>query len=322
MIVDLFAGPGGWDEGLSMVGRDDVIGMEIDEDACKTASAAGHVRWMLDVLDLDPQDFDNVNGRLFDLEGLVASPPCPAFSQGGEGHGRKEDVRRSMLDFIYACGDAGKWIDPPSYYCDEDIRADLTLQPLRWALTARPKWMAFEQVPVVETHWYAMAEVLRQFGYDASTRVLNFANYGLPQFRERAILLASLDDEIVWPAPTHQDLRHHDSLFDNLEPWTSVADALKVKGGDPILQRPAATVTGGGGKDNGTGIFLDKRFRNALRAALNRPTGGVLRPWEAGVLQGFPTAYPWRGYLASQYMQIGNAMPPTMAALLLGQFVR
>lgn len=69
MIVDLFAGPGGWDQGLGMLGRTDVIGVEWDRAACNTATAAGHARIQADVAALDPAMFVGV-------EGLIASPPC------------------------------------------------------------------------------------------------------------------------------------------------------------------------------------------------------------------------------------------------------
>lgn len=46
MIVDLFAGPGGWDEGLRLLGvQDVVVGLELDSAACATAEAAGHLRY-------------------------------------------------------------------------------------------------------------------------------------------------------------------------------------------------------------------------------------------------------------------------------------
>ena len=314
MIVDLFAGPGGWDEGLRVAGaRDLIYGLENDRYACDTAIAAGHQRIQVDVEGVD-------SWRYLQIRGLVASPPCQAFSQGGHGEGYKEKARRVMLDHIYECRSG--WVEPTGILCEADIRADLTLQPLKWTLKARPRWVAFEQVPVVATHWYAMCEVLAGAGYDAQSRVMSFADFGLPQLRERAILLASRTQEVAWPEPTHQDLRHHDSLFDDgLAPWVSIGEALGVSGDHPTLQRPSATVTGGGGKDNGTGIFLDKDFRYKLRDALDRPTGGLLSPSEAGVLQGFRPDYPWHGPLGDQYMQIGNAMPPTMAALLLEQFL-
>lgn len=83
MIVDLFAGPGGWDEGLRMIGRTDVLGIEWDESACLTAEAAGHRRVRADVAKLDPRDH-------IGAEGLIASPPCQAWSLAGR-RGGEED---------------------------------------------------------------------------------------------------------------------------------------------------------------------------------------------------------------------------------------
>lgn len=54
MIIDIFAGPGGWDEGLLTLGRSDVIGIEWEKYACATARAAGHRRAQADVSKLDP----------------------------------------------------------------------------------------------------------------------------------------------------------------------------------------------------------------------------------------------------------------------------
>lgn len=47
-VVDLFAGPGGWDEGLKLLGHTSVIGLEWDKSACETATAAGHHRAQVD----------------------------------------------------------------------------------------------------------------------------------------------------------------------------------------------------------------------------------------------------------------------------------
>lgn len=53
MILDLFAGPGGWDEGLRDLGRTDVVGLDLDDAACRAAMAAGHLRIRADVTGLD-----------------------------------------------------------------------------------------------------------------------------------------------------------------------------------------------------------------------------------------------------------------------------
>lgn len=69
-IVDGFAGPGGWSEGLRRLGYAEV-GLEIDATACATARAAGHERIEADVAALNPHD-------LAPAWGFIASPPCPA----------------------------------------------------------------------------------------------------------------------------------------------------------------------------------------------------------------------------------------------------
>ena len=67
-IVDTFAGPGGWDEGMRMLGLTDVIGIEWDAAACATAEAAGHRRIQADVAALDLLGWP--------CWGKVSSPPC------------------------------------------------------------------------------------------------------------------------------------------------------------------------------------------------------------------------------------------------------
>src|SRR5690606_16773515 len=80
MILDLFAGPGGWDEGLRMIGRTDVTGVEWDEEACATAEAAGHARIHMDVRDYSL----SLKSGGPNVEGIVASPPCQPFSENGK----------------------------------------------------------------------------------------------------------------------------------------------------------------------------------------------------------------------------------------------
>jgi DNA (cytosine-5)-methyltransferase 1 len=86
MILDLFAGPGGWSEGLRSLGMDE-IGLEWDESACRTRSAAGHRTIRCDVAAYPVEPFV---GR---VRGLIASPPCQAFSMAGKGGGRDEIAR-------------------------------------------------------------------------------------------------------------------------------------------------------------------------------------------------------------------------------------
>src|SRR5689334_16394927 len=81
--VDLFAGPGGWSEGLASLGFTE-LGIDNDAAACATAEAAGHARLQADIHALDPYE------TVGEVAGLIGSPPCPGFSPAGKGLGRKD----------------------------------------------------------------------------------------------------------------------------------------------------------------------------------------------------------------------------------------
>lgn len=235
--VDLFAGPGGWDEGARALGLR-TVGVEWDHSACLTAVAAGHPRVRADVRTVPVEPFVGVRG-------LIASPPCPTFSAAGKGSGR-HDLPLLLLA-IKRLG-VGEWPGEQIAACEDD-RTALTLEPLRWALALQPEWVALEQVPAVLPVWEAMAEVLRAHGYSVATGSLQAEQYGVPQTRRRAVLVASRVREVALPAPTHTKYgKGKPRQQDGLEPWVSMADAL----GWGMDARPSVTVasttdTGAGG---------------------------------------------------------------------------
>ena len=102
MILDLFAGPGGWSEGLRSLGLRD-IGLEWDRDACLTRRAAGHRTIRADVAAYPTEPF------VGKVSGLIASPPCQAFSMAGKGDGRAEIAHLHAA--VEACRDgwSARW---------------------------------------------------------------------------------------------------------------------------------------------------------------------------------------------------------------------
>jgi DNA (cytosine-5)-methyltransferase 1 len=205
----------------------------------------------------------------------------------------------------------------------EDERTGLVLQPLRWALEAHQAGNAYEvivleQVPAVLPVWEAMATVLETLGYKTATGILRAEEYGVPQTRRRAILIANRYLTPALPVPTHQRFRRKASAeqpallpcqsigktLDRLEPFELVSNY--GTGGDPkargrrTSKEPAFTVTGK--------VSRNRLFSN--EGELDR-----LKVSEAGRLQTFPADYPWSGKDVSQ--QIGNAIPPRLAAHVL-----
>ena len=195
MIVDLFAGMGGWDLAARELGLDP-LGVEHNPDACATREAAGLRTLQADIATLDPAGFAP-------CEGLIASPPCQDFSVAWKGAGRT--------------GDRGRLVE----------------EVPRWVEALRPRWVACEQVPPVLPIWREFAHRMEGWGYRSWCGLLSAERYGVPQTRERAILMASLDGPVVPPAPTHQEYRHGEparrevGLFGDLEPWVSMAEALE-----------------------------------------------------------------------------------------------
>jgi DNA (cytosine-5)-methyltransferase 1 len=223
MILDLFATAGGWEEGLRALGLS-ALGIEWEKWTCKTAEAAGHARLHADLSALDPRAFAPVWG-------LIGSPPCQAYSTAGKGLGALDKPLVIACAHELAAGNDSRraWREG----C-RDERSLLTVEPLRFALALRPRWVALEQVPAVLELWSLFAQLLAAHGYHTATGVLRAECFGVPQTRRRAFLIASLDGPVELPAPTHRsyDARRRETpaCERELRPWVSMAQALGCDG--------------------------------------------------------------------------------------------
>lgn len=253
VILDLFAGPDGWSRALHVLGVRDV-GLEWDEWACKTRSAAGQLTIRTDVAMYPTWPFI---GR---TSGVIASPPCQAWSMAGKRLG------------LLAC---------------RDERSLLAAEPMRYLYAlntvGEPDWVAMEEVPDVLPLWKQYAAVLRGWGFSVWYGILNAADFGVPQTRKRAILLASRVRTAQPPTPTHAQLAEPESLFGpGRARWVSMAEAL----GWGATDRPVPTVCAGGGPGGGPEPF-PSGSRKTLSDARER---GTWMPRPDGVWSCSPAA--------------------------------
>jgi DNA (cytosine-5)-methyltransferase 1 len=304
LVVEAFAGPGGWSEGLNLAGfTGTAVGYELDWAACKTATAAGHRRVQADVSAVGLEHLAE------HVDGALLSPPCPPWSMSGRRLGPLDrlNVLHRIDAFAEQCQpELAEWNDQRSHLCAE---------PMRWAVALRPRWIALEQVPGALPLWQHIGGHLENLGYSVAAGVLRCEEFGVPQTRKRAVLVARRDGRASLPAPTHR--RYRDGVAQHegdhrLLPWVSMHDAI----GWGLKDRPAWTVTAGGTATGGAEVFGNAKCRSLLGG--RRPT-----PEEAAALQGFRRGYPFHGDTAGRrYRQIGDAVPPLLAAAVLRPLVR
>lgn len=204
-VLDLFAGCGGISLGFHSLGCDIVAALEIDEFAAAshadnffrdapTSVRALHAK-PHDITKVEPEDVAAEFGLgpvedAIDL--IVGGPPCQAYARVG----------RAKLREVAEHPEAFK-VDP---------RGNLYLRYLHYVRQMKPLALLMENVPDIMNYGghnviQEVAETLDEMGYVARYSLLNAAFYGVPQMRDRVILLAVRKELGVvpeFPAP----LRH------------------------------------------------------------------------------------------------------------------
>lgn len=300
--IDLCAGPGGMAMGACILGLPDMIGVELDAEACATAQAAGFDRRQHDMRLLAPVRHRGVTGA-------VITPPCPTWSAAGKGTGR-EDMQLA-LDAITCLG-AGcgcEWTDLPTRV--QDDRTALVIETARWVLTAPDlQWFVAEETPAVEPVWEDITAEAYAAGWEwVNVLTLDALDYGLPSRRRRTFVVGRRF------APSR--VTEHDAGWKGADlPRRSMSQALGWEPGHRVYTRNNRKA-GGGNAFNAEGPSWC--LTGSTRTwALDGPLGRQLTIPEGSLLNGFPADYPWAGSRTKVFGQIADVVAPPMAAVVLG----
>ncbi len=302
-VLDLCAGPGGWEEGARLLGIHEAIyGIDMDRDACNTARARGYRRYQGDITAFDPAQFTAATG-------LIISTPCPTFSIGGKSTDGHEGDVQAVLDAITGLG------SDPQYYTDpaelrrqvSDPRTALAYEVARYGLLMpNIKWMVAENVPGIDHIFDELSAEMSDFGWADFDKVrINAETLGAASKRDRSFFIAKRRVTNV-------------GFVDELglgKEGTPMRDALGWPEGHRLKTRGERKVSGGSEfSADQVAWCLTEKARSWYRVA----DGRRLSAAEAGLLNGFPLDYPWQGSRSKQFHQVADVVNPLVGAAVLG----
>ena len=302
-VASLFCGCGGTDVGL--LGNFDFLGKhygsnnmeivyanDIDDNACKIFEENFGLK-------PDNRDIRQVpSSELPDFDILTGGFPCQSFSiiaQNPKRLGVKDDRGKLFFEMCRILKDK-----QPKCFIAENVKG---------ILTANQK-SAF---PLI-------LEEFTNSGYDVKYMVLNSANFGVPQKRERVIMVGfrkDLNIDFSFPAQTIKDEKLYEPLKKVIENSVdekyyfsdkAVAGMMKKrekmnKGRAQDIEKPCNTV----------GAHLAKVSLNSTDPVLfNGNRYRRFTPREVARIQSFPEQFSLVGTETAQYRALGNAIPPVM----------
>ena len=278
---------------------------------------------------------------------VVGGPPCQAFSTAGKQRGFSDIRGGCIIQFIRVVSDL-----KPKYFILENVRGILSAK-----LNAVPE--AYKEYDSIKMESGSVLKlVLNEFnklGYRISYALLNAANYGVPEKRERVVMIGHLGDRVPIPAPTHSE-----SGAFGTKKWVSLRDSIGDLQGKPMRYIPlrsrmekymkligegenwtkldpavAKEAMGkayvlSGGK---TGFLRRLSFDEPAPTLVTSPTMPAtqlchpkeLRPLsveEYARIQQFPDTWIFEGRIESIYKQIGNAVPVGLGKAVGNQIIR
>jgi len=303
-VASLFAGGGGLDLGFAAAGFISAFSTDIVDSFCET------IRHNLPNDVVEAWDMNDLKGRYVkekvgNIDFVIGGPPCQSFS---------------------ILGNRGATLDP---------RGKLVFEYVRFIKEINPRGFLFENVPGLLSvnggkDWKMIQKFFESTGYQIHWKRVNAAEYGVPQLRERIVLIGLRKSmKFSWPEKRFSIAKNGESELPVARIAGQALEGVEIAP-NHIIRVHSEKVSGRyskiaqGGRD---------RVDHTDRIHPERPSGTVLvgsgggggRPFihpyedrhltvrEAARLQSFPDWWEFKGTGTSQYRQVGNAVPALMA---------
>ena len=320
--IDLFSGSGGFSLGFDNEGFQNVFSIDIEPSFCETYrhNFYNHQLIEKDICELSDSEIKYLK-EFDDIDVVIGGPPCQGFSIAG-------NIGRKFVD------------DPRNRLFKEFVRV---------VKVVKPKFFVMENVARLYTHnkGETRNEILKDFetlGYKVDCKILNSADYGVPQVRKRAIFIGTnTNQKIEFPT---KEVENYVSVKEALSSYpklksgeeSSIPNHIAMSHSEQMLNK-MSYVTDGGDRNEIPIKIRPKTgdVRKYIKYASDKPsvcvTGDMRKIFhyeqnraltvrELAKLQSFPDDFIFKGTRISQQQQVGNSVPPKMASAIAKAIIK
>lgn len=338
-VLSIFSGGGGIDCGFKNAGFTICFSTDFWSPACETLekNKVGKKVVCDDIRNIKyEEELSEIGLSLSDIDVLVGGPPCPAYSKS----------RFYRTDMKRALDDKNSFTLKEYFRALKEIRPKVFLFENVFGFVYKPHQPAFDY----------LKEKAEEYGYDITFKVVNTANYGVPQTRERFLCVGIRKDfgkPFVFPDETHYnpEKTNSDERIGK-QPWVTCRQAI----GDLDYDLPEDVNRQAGAKHKDllklippgeNYLYLtaergypDPKFKwrsrywsFLLKLSPNRPSWTIQATWSDNMgpfhwknrylriseikrIQTFDDNYEFTGCFGDQWRQVGNAVPVKMAEVM------
>lgn len=342
-FISLFSGAFGLDLGFMAMGFRPLLALDIDpfsqETLAKNLSEIPFIREDIEKI-TSKSLLEEAGCDIGQVDLITGGPPCQPFSTAGRRESLQDPRASPLTQFIRVIKET-----QPKYFVIEEVPGLLSARIKHVPIAERGKWKySADEEP--GSAFKTVLMMLRSTKYKFTYNLLNAADYGAPQVRQRLIIIGCRDSYAELPIATHS-LNPEEKLSGEIQPWTTFWDAvcdiqnnsmefnpltpklseylrLIPPGGywkhlpdNLIKDAMGGAYTSGGGK---MGFFRRLSWDTPTPTVVTSPSQKSsmlchpeeLRPMsveEYKRVQGFPDDWTIPGNIGTKYRLIGNAVP-------------